>query len=143
MIVKIRQFIRWILMKPRFMILTKVYKMDIAPTARVALGAKLDKTNPKGIHIGAESYVATGAVVLSHGGGTYKKTCIGEKCLIGVNSIVLQGVNISDSVVVGAGSVVTKDIPANCAVVGNPAKIIRKDIVTKKYGRFVSKGIRV
>ncbi len=142
MIVKLRQFIRWILMMPRFLILTKLYKMDISPTARIALGARLDKTNPKGIHIGSESYVATGATVLSHGGGTYKETYIGKKCLIGINSIVLQGINISDSVVVGAGAVVTKDVPANCAVAGNPAKIIRKDIETKIYGRFVSRGTR-
>jgi acetyltransferase-like isoleucine patch superfamily enzyme len=130
-------------MKPRFFILTKVYGMNISPLARIALGARLDKTNPKGIYIGPESYVATGAVILSHGGGNYKKTYIGEKCLIGVNAIVLQGIKISDSVVVGAGSVVTKDIPPNCAVAGNPAKIIRKNIETKKYGRFISKGVRV
>jgi len=142
MIVKLRQLIRWILMIPRFLILTKVYKMNISPTARIALGARLDKTNPNGIYIGSESYVATGATILSHGGGTYKETHIGKKCLIGINSIVLQGVKISDSVVVGAGAVVTKDVPANCAVAGNPAKIIRINIETKIYGRFISRGIR-
>lgn len=143
MVVKLREFIRWMLLKPYFLILTKVYKMDIAPSAKIALGARLDKTNPKGIHIGSESYVAAGAIVLSHGGGTSKKTYIGKKCLIGVNSIILQGVKISDSVVVAAGAVVTKDVPENCVVAGNPATIIRKNIVTKKYGRFVSRGIRV
>lgn len=143
MIVKIREFIRWVLLGPRMFMLTKVYKMNISPSARIALGAKLDKTNPKSIHIGNESYVASGAIIFSHGGGEYKDTYIGNKCLIGVNSIILQGVKISDSVVVAAGAVVTKDVTSNCVIAGNPAKIIRKDIVTKKFGRFVSKGQKV
>jgi len=124
-------------------ILTKVYGMDISVSARIALGAKLDKTNPKSIHIGSETYVASGAIIFSHGGGDYKDTFIGEKCLIGVNSIILQGIKISDSVVVGAGAVVTKDVPSNCVVAGNPARIIRRGIVTKKYGRFISRGTRI
>ena len=143
MIVKLRQFIRWILLGPRMFILTKVYGMDISVSARIALGAKLDKTNPKSIHIGSETYVASGAIIFSHGGGDYKDTFIGEKCLIGVNSIILQGIKISDSVVVGAGAVVTKDVPSNCVVAGNPARIIRRSIVTKKYGRFISRGTRI
>lgn len=142
MIVRIREYIRWILLGPRMFILTKVYGMDISPSARIALGAKLDKTNPKSIHIGSESYVASGAIIFSHGGGDYKDTYIGKKCLIGVNSIILQGIRISDSVVVGAGAVVTKNVPSNCVVAGNPARVIRKNISTKIYGRFLSRGIK-
>ena len=37
--------------------------MNISHSARISYGAKLDKTNPKGIYIGSESYVASGALI--------------------------------------------------------------------------------
>lgn len=51
---------------------------------------------------------------------------IGEKCWIGMNSVVLPGVTLGPHTIVGAGSVVTKSFPkGNCVIAGNPAKIIR------------------
>ena len=61
MIVKIRNFIRWMLLEPDYLLLTKLYKMNISLTVRISLGAKLDKTYP----IDDESYVASGALVFS------------------------------------------------------------------------------
>lgn len=56
-----------------------------------------------------------------------KKIIIGNKCWIGMNSIVLPGVLLGDNTVVGAGSVVTKSFPqGNVVIAGNPAKIIKK-----------------
>lgn len=52
---------------------------------------------------------------------------IGEKCWIGMNSMILPGVNLGSGTIVGAGSVVTHSfIEGNCIIVGNPAKIIKK-----------------
>ncbi len=50
---------------------------------------------------------------------------IGDNVWIGMNSVVLPGVQIGDNVVVGAGSVVKKDIPSNCVAAGNPCRVIR------------------
>lgn len=136
MMVKIRETIRIIVINLKYFVLTKIYGMNLHPTCRIAFGAKLDKSNPKGVFIGEESYVASGARLLTHGGGKSSNTYIGKRCLIGVEAIILQGVRIGDEVIVGAGSVVTKDVPSNSIVAGNPAKIIRTGISTKKYGRL-------
>lgn len=121
------------------MYFSKVYKMDISNGARISMKAKLDKTNPKGIHIDDGSYIAAGAYILSHdfSRNIHTDTYIGKNCFIGINAIILPGVKIGDCVIIGSGSVVTKDIPSNCIAAGNPAKIIKEDIKTKKYGQIL------
>ncbi|MFL2140602.1 acyltransferase [Ruoffia sp. FAM 26254] len=51
---------------------------------------------------------------------------IGNKCWIGMNSMLLPGVELGSNTIVGAGSVVTKSFEAgNCVIAGSPAKIIK------------------
>jgi acetyltransferase-like isoleucine patch superfamily enzyme len=47
-----------------------------------------------------------------------------DNCIIGLNSIILPGVNIGPNSIVGAGSVVTTDVLEGVVVAGNPAKVI-------------------
>lgn len=55
-----------------------------------------------------------------------KDIIIGEKCWIGMNSVILPGVTLGAHTVVGAGSVVTKSFSeGHCIVAGSPARIIR------------------
>jgi len=116
----------------------RVRGMDLAPSVRLSLSAHLDRVFPKGVHIGADSYVAFGARILTHDftRGLYLHTRIGRNCFIGGESLILPGVVIGDGCVVGAGSVVTKDVPSGCAVAGNPARIITENIEVGAYGRF-------
>lgn len=52
---------------------------------------------------------------------------IGDYCWLGMNSVVLPGVELGDFTVVGAGSVVTKSFPEGYKVIaGSPAKVIRE-----------------
>jgi acetyltransferase-like isoleucine patch superfamily enzyme len=96
----------------------------------------LDRTNPKGIHIDKYTMLTANVTVLTHDftNGIHKNTYIGKNCFIGMNSIILSGITIGDSVIVAAGSIVTKDVPSNTFVGGNPAKKIKDNIQTLKYG---------
>ena len=52
---------------------------------------------------------------------------IGEACWIGMNSIILPGVELGPHTTVGAGSVVTRSYPDGyCVIAGNPAHLIKK-----------------
>ena len=51
---------------------------------------------------------------------------IGDNVWIGMNSVVLPGVNIGDNVVIASNSVVNKDIPANSIAAGNPCTVLRE-----------------
>jgi acetyltransferase-like isoleucine patch superfamily enzyme len=52
---------------------------------------------------------------------------VGERCWIGMNTVVLPGVVLGDGTIVGAGSVVTRPFPdGNCVIAGNPARLVRK-----------------
>ena len=56
-----------------------------------------------------------------------KDVVLGERCWVGMNSVILPGVTLGDHTIVGAGSVVTKSFPdGNCVIAGNPAKILRR-----------------
>lgn len=114
---------------------------DIPYSAIIEGSVVLDKLYPKGIHIGENTLVAGGAMILSHdhckrvgdNQPFLTDTYIGKNCFIAVKSIILPGIKIGDGVIVGAGSVVTKDVPSNCIVAGNPAKIIRENIVMNDF----------
>ncbi len=117
-----------------------IWGMDIHPTVQFSLSAKFDRTFPKGVHVGAHSYIAFDARILTHDRtrGLYVHTRIGQNCFIGGSSLILPGVEIGDNCVVGAGSVVTKSVPPRSVVAGNPAKILQSDIEVGAYGRFLN-----
>jgi exopolysaccharide acyltransferase PssR len=117
----------------------RVWGMDIHPTATFSLSVRFDKTYPKGVHVGADTYIAFDVAILAHDmtRGLYLHTRIGERCFIGARSVILPGIEIGDGCIVGTGSVVTKNVPPGSIVVGNPARIIRRDIEVDRFGRFV------
>lgn len=120
--------------------LRHVWGMDIHPTVQMSLSAKFDRTFPVGVHMGAYSFIAFDARILTHDltRGLYLHTRIGMNCFIGGRSLILPGVEIGDNCVVGAGSVVTKSVPPRCIVAGNPARILKENIEVGPYGRFLT-----
>lgn len=120
----------------RRQILCKVYGMKIGHNTRVSRSARLDKTNPKGVHIGESTSISYNVNVLAHDfiNRRHVDTYIGSYCFIGGGSTILPGVRIGDHCIIGAGSVVMNDIPPNCIAAGNPARLIRSGIMTSEYG---------
>jgi carbonic anhydrase/acetyltransferase-like protein (isoleucine patch superfamily) len=65
--------------------------------------------------------VTIGHMVLLHG------CTVGNRCLIGMGSIVLDGAEIGDECLIGAGSLIAPrtKIPPRSMVMGRPGKVVR------------------
>ena len=140
---RIRDGLREIVLEFRRQYLMRVWKMDIGKGTAISMSAKLDKTNPRGIHIGKYSVVTFGAAILTHDyvNRLNRDVHIGDNCFIGAHSIVLPGVTIGNSCIVAAASVVARDVPAGSLVAGNPARIVEHHVQTTHYGVRISPAV--
>ena len=120
----------------RRQLLIRIWKMEIGEGTIVSRSAKLDKTNPRGIHIGKYTAVAFGAAILTHDwvNNCHRDVYIGDNCFIGAHAIILSGVTIGDNCIVSAASVVARDVPTGSLVAGNPARVVESNLKTTRYG---------
>lgn len=51
---------------------------------------------------------------------------IGKGVMVGMETMIMPGVNIGDGAIVGARSMITKDVPAYTIAVGSPAKVVKE-----------------
>lgn len=106
------------------------------------------------ISVGDNVTISSGVKFITHDNSIIKfcenatdlvgKIKIGSNCFIGMNSILLPGIEIGSNSVVAAGSVVTKKFPEGVIIGGNPAKIIGNvdDFIEKHEGKvFDFKGM--
>lgn len=104
-------------------------------------------SEPYLVEIGNNVCVASGTQFITHDGGTwlfydwqnhtndrnfFGKIKVGNNCFIGINCIILPGVEIGDNCVIGAGSVVRGSVPNDSVVMGNPAKVVMKTSLYEK-----------
>jgi acetyltransferase-like isoleucine patch superfamily enzyme len=76
--------------------------------------------------IPANHNVADATTPLHKSGTSAKGIDIGANVWIGSGARILDGVHIGRHAVIGAGSVVTKAVPEGATVVGVPARVIRQ-----------------
>lgn len=133
---------RYVVLPSMMFLYRRVYGMDIGREVRISMGARIDKTNPKGVHIGDFTAITSGAAILTHDfvNRLHTDVYIGRNCFIGYGAIVLPGVRIGDSVIVTGNSVVGRDVPSNSIVMGNPARVVESNIVTGPWGIRLDKG---
>ena len=86
------------------------------------------------IYLGSGTFIAqnVGFITANHDPNNLQKhsegkdIIIGNNCWIGMNAIILPGVELADHVIVGAGAVVTKSfLTPYIIIAGNPAKFIK------------------
>jgi len=89
-----RTRLRDVILLIRRLYLVKVWKMDIHPFTIISLKATLDRTYPRGVHIGEGSAVNFGAVILTHdmARSQYMHTRIGKYSAVGARSIIMPSV---------------------------------------------------
>ncbi|WP_439256810.1 acyltransferase [Lonepinella sp. BR2271] len=87
------------------------------------------------IYLGKGSYIApnVGIITANHDlkyldtHTDVRDVIIGEECWIGMNSVILPGVELGNNTIVAAGAVVTKSFPqGNIVIAGVPAKVIKE-----------------
>src|SRR5438876_9060340 len=137
---RLRDSVREAVLEIRRQYFVRVWKMDIGEGTAISTSAKLDKTNPQGIHIGKYSVVTFGAAILTHDyvNNLNRDVRIGDNCFIGAHSIILPGVTIGDGCIIAAAAVVARDVPPGSLVAGNPARVVEHNIKTTQYGVRVS-----
>jgi exopolysaccharide acyltransferase PssR len=133
---QVRDSLREAMLALRRRYLMQVWKMEIGEGSAISMSAKLDLTNPQGIHIGTYSVITFGAAILTHDyvNKINRDVHIGDNCFIGAHSIILPGVTIGHGCIVAAGSVVVRDVPAGSLVAGNPARVVEHNVQTTHYG---------
>ena len=87
------------------------------------------------VRLKSSAHIGHGAII--HG------ATIGKNCLVGMNSVVMDNVDLGDECIVGALSFIKEGekIPQRSLVVGNPGKIIKK--VSDEMIRWKTKGTQL
>lgn len=107
--------------------------IKIGKNVFISIGAWLDVRRGK-IEIGDHVTITNGCKILSHDRAAAllgkahneNKTIIGRSVFIGMNSIVLSGVEIGERSIIGAGTVISTNIPPGCVVVGSKPRIVKR-----------------
>ena len=109
---------------------------NICVENNVFLGSNVEFNIRKSIQIKSNCLIASGVKFIDHDHGFFKENLINkqhgvelsitinEDVWIGVNAIILKGVEINKGAIIAAGSVVTKNVPSYEIWGGVPAKKI-------------------
>jgi phenylacetic acid degradation protein/carnitine operon protein CaiE len=87
------------------------------------------------VHLKKSAHIGHGAII--HG------ATIGENCLIGMNAVIMDNVELGDECIVGALCFIKQEekIPPRSVVVGNPGKIVKQ--VSDEMLQWKTEGTRL
>lgn len=94
---------------------------------RVIMGARCNVQESASVHVGVGGCTRLGdGVTIGHGAIVHGCT-VGDNCVIGMGSIVLDGAQVGENCMIGAGALVTGTarIEPGMLVLGAPAKAVR------------------
>jgi carbonic anhydrase/acetyltransferase-like protein (isoleucine patch superfamily) len=96
-----------------------INSIEIGSGSNIQDGSVIHLADDYGVTIG--NHVTVGHMAMIHA------CTIGDECLIGMHSTILDGSVIGEQSIIGAGSLVTKNtnVPAGSLVIGSPAKVVR------------------
>ena len=126
----------------------------------IRIGRETNIQDSAVVHVDLEFPTSIGdQVTVGHGAIIHGST-IGNRCIIGIRSTVLDGCTVGDGCIIGAGAVLTPGtkVPKNSMVLGIPGTIKRNDPafemmalknaqvyveLSRRYidGQFVARGI--
>lgn len=112
--------------------LLRLSGIAIGPRCFIGSSVSFDGIRPDLIEIGEHVKITSGARIITHffnpdDDGMYLgRVNIGDDVFIGMNTLIVNSINVGTGAVLAAGSVVTCDIPAWEIWGGNPARFIRK-----------------
>lgn len=101
----------------------------VGPNAVIGLGGPVligeDVQIGAGLTITAEAHEAGPDGSFVSGAVSRKGVTIGDRCWLGNNVSILDGVTIGEGSVIGAGAIVTRSIPPYSVAMGAPARVTR------------------
>lgn len=114
------------------------YGLDIGINTIIGAGLYLGHAwnitiNPLS-RIGCNCNIHKGVVIgQTNRGSRIGTPIIGNEVWIGINAVVVGGINIGDDVLIAPNSFVNCDIPSHSVVFGNPCVIKHRDNATENY----------
>ena len=101
-----------------------VLRADLAP---VIVGERSNIQDGAVLHVAENLHCKIGNDVTVGHGAIVHACEVGDRCLIGMGSIILNGAEIGHECIIGAGALVTggKKIPPRSLVMGNPGRVVR------------------
>lgn len=101
-----------------------VLRADIAP---IRVGARTNVQDGAILHVADDLPCVIGDDVTIGHAAVVHACRIGDRCLIGMGAIILNGTVVGDECIIGAGALIPggKTIPARSLVLGNPGRVVR------------------
>ena len=109
-----------------------------ADVAQVKIGRRTNIQDNATVHVvQGRGTIIGNEVTVGHNAVVHACT-IGDRCLIGMGSVVLDNAEIGEGSVVGAGALVTqgKKFPPKSLIIGNPARAVRT-ISDEQYNQLI------